>query len=87
MRQTSAIGELLVEELQDELSRRTVRVARLRSLGRTVNPDMLPPLYDPQLLWMAPQGFTLGGTERLTTRGKMTEYGQTWLVRLKENTT
>lgn len=75
------VGELLVGERQDELLRRTSRVATLSGGdGRRV--DLLPPLYDVTLLWVAPQGFVLAGTERVVLPdGRALELSQAWWAR------
>ncbi|MBK6335559.1 MAG: hypothetical protein IPF60_07225 [Betaproteobacteria bacterium] len=55
---------------------RHVRIARLVSLIRIVGPEDLPTLYDPMLIAMSPQAFTLAGFERI----EGTDYAQSWLV-------
>ncbi|MBK7791592.1 MAG: hypothetical protein IPJ62_03165 [Betaproteobacteria bacterium] len=55
---------------------RHVRIARLVSLIRIVGPEQFPTLYDPVLIAMSPQAFTLAGFERI----EGTDYAQSWLV-------
>jgi hypothetical protein len=77
-------GELLVVQQTDPTLRRAVRVARLNRLGTEAGAlHALPPLYDAQLLWMGPQGFTLSGVERLQGRAEgYVAFAQSWWVRL-----
>ena len=70
------VGYLRVEQLYDEELLRHVRIARLVSLIRIVGPEQFPTLYDPVLIAMSPQAFTLAGFERI----EGTDYAQSWLV-------
>jgi len=70
------VGDLRVEQLYDEELLRHVRIARLVSLVRVVGPGDFPTLYDPVLIAMRPQAFTLAGFERL----EGVDYAQSWLV-------
>ncbi|HQR10757.1 MAG TPA: hypothetical protein PLW68_05455 [Casimicrobiaceae bacterium] len=65
-----------MEQLFDEELKRHVRIARLASLTRVIGPDELPTLYDPKLIAMSPQAFTLAGFERI----EGADYAQSWLV-------
>jgi hypothetical protein len=65
-----------VEQLYDEKMLRHVRIARLISLARVIGPEEFPALYDPMLIAMSPQAFTLAGFERIDG----TDYAQSWLV-------
>ena len=49
---------------------------RLRERFASAGPDALPALYDPVLVAMSPQAFTLMGFERI----EGAEYAQSWLV-------
>jgi hypothetical protein len=73
---TPVVGDLRVEQLYDEELLRHVRIARLVSLVRVVDPEDLPTLYDPVLIAMSPQAFTLAGFERINGA----DYAQSWLV-------
>ena len=73
-------GDLRVEQLYDEELRRHVRIARLVSLVRVVGSDDLPLLYDPVLIAMSPQAFTLAGFERI----EGVDYAQSWLVAARD---
>jgi len=70
------VGELRVEQLYDEELLRHIRIARLVSLVRVTGPEELPALYDPQLIAMSPQAFTLAGFERIDGA----DYAQSWLI-------
>ena len=71
-----AVGDLRVEQLYDETLRRHVRIARVLNSLRPKNPDELPTLFDPVLLAMSPQAFTLTGFERI----EGVDFAQSWLV-------
>lgn len=71
-----AVGDLRVEQLYDEDLLRHLRLARLVDLARAAGPDALPALYDPVLIAMSPQAFTLAGYERI----EGADYVQSWLV-------
>ena len=71
-----AIGDLRVEQLFDEELLRHLRFARLVDVARASGPDALPALYDPVLVAMSQQAFTLMGFERVDGA----EYAQSWLV-------
>ncbi len=73
---TPVVGDLRVEQLYDDELLRHVRIARLVSLIRVVDPEELPTLYDPVLIAMSPQAFTLAGFERIDGA----DYAQSWLV-------
>lgn len=73
-----AVGDLRVEQLYDETLNRHIRIAQLLNPLRPVRPEQLPTLYDPVLLAMSPQAFTLTGFERLDG----VDYAQSWLVTL-----
>ncbi len=69
------MGDLRVEQLYDEALRH-VRIARLLNPLRPKGSDELPTLYDPILLAMSPQAFSLTGFERI----EGVDYAQSWLV-------
>ena len=74
---TPAVGDLRVEQLYDEDLLRHVRIARIVSLVRVTGAEEMPALYDPVLIAMSPQAFSLAGFERIGG----TDYAQSWLVR------
>jgi hypothetical protein len=69
-------GDLRVEQLYDEDLLRHLRLARLVDLDRSAGREALPALYDPVLVAMSPQAFTLMGFERIDG----VDYAQSWLV-------
>ncbi|MFO1314055.1 MAG: hypothetical protein U1F58_00495 [Burkholderiales bacterium] len=71
-----AVGDLRVEQLYDEDLLRHLRLARLVDLARSSGPDALPALFEPVLIAMSPQAFTLAGYERI----EGADYVQSWLV-------
>ena len=73
-----SVGDLRVEQLYDEDLLRHLRLARLVDIARSAGPDALPALYDPVLVAMSPQAFTLMGFERI----EGVEYAQSWLIAL-----
>lgn len=77
------VGELLVCERLDPLLRRTTRVATLTSFGDAKTADLLPPLFDAAVVWMAPQGLVLSGIERIALDdGREVEVAQAWWARV-----
>ncbi|WP_028997084.1 hypothetical protein [Azohydromonas australica] len=57
-------GDLRVQEAAAEaMGRRLCRVATLHALDRAIEDQLLPPLHDVALLWIAPLGMVLGGIE------------------------
>ncbi|MFO1323317.1 MAG: hypothetical protein U1F15_04560 [Burkholderiales bacterium] len=70
------VGDLRVEHLYDEDLLRHLRLARLVDPVRSSGPDALPVLYEPVLIAMSPQAFTLSGYERI----EGADYAQSWLV-------
>ena len=61
-----------------------VPVYNLPGIGSVLNfaPDVLAELFEPQIVAMSPQAFTLSGIERVGERS----YAQSWLVRSVEDT-
>jgi hypothetical protein len=71
------VGDLRIEEVNDETLRRYVRMARLVNVSRPRERDALVTLYDPILIAMSPLAFTLSGFERVGEQ----DFAQSWLVR------
>ena len=71
------IGDLRIEEMRDEQVMRYVRMARVLVLDRPRRTEVLGELFEPQIIAMSPQAFTLSGYERLGDQ----LYAQSWLVR------
>jgi hypothetical protein len=76
MNSPSATGDLRVEQIFDEELHRYLRMARVVNVGRPKNTDELPPLYEPMLIAMSPQAFSLAGFERVDGA----DFAQSWLV-------
>ena len=55
------IGDVRVEEIRDEALLRYVRVARVLVLDRPRQVEVLGELFEPQIIAMSPQAFTLSG--------------------------
>ncbi len=70
------IGDLRVEEMHDEQLKRYVRMARVLVLDRPRKADVLGELYEPVIIAMSPQAFSLSGYERVGDQC----YAQSWLV-------
>ena len=81
--ESGLLGDLVVIEARDELLKRTVRIAHLLPGSYSNTGELLPPLIEPALPWMAPHGFALGGFEPLACApGEApADYAQTWRVR------
>lgn len=71
------IGDLRIEEIRDEQLMRYVRTARVLRLDRPRHADVLGELFEPQIIAMSPQAFTLSGYERVGDQC----YAQSWLIR------
>ncbi len=71
------IGDLRIEEIRDEQLMRYVRTARVLVMDRPRAADVLGELFEPQIIAMSPQAFTLSGYERVGDQC----YAQSWLVR------
>jgi len=82
-REPGFVGELLVWERHDDLLRRSTRIATLVEGVRPGENEVLPPLFDATLVWMAPQGLVISGIERLRVgrRPELAEFAQAWWCR------
>jgi hypothetical protein len=80
-RDEGVVGELLVIEGKDPVLGRSARVAQLVRASDARRDDLLPPLVDPLLVWMAPLGFVLAGVERDDVEGRARHLAQSWWVR------
>ena len=75
------VGELRVAEERDEQLGRPVLRATLVDPVTAHTRELLPALHQPVLLWMGPNGFTLGGYERVGDGDRLADFAQTWWVR------
>ena len=74
-------GDLSIDEMTQSAFGRAVRVARLRHPTRpTAVPELLPSLFDPQMLQVEGNNMVLTGIERELIDGQMVDYAQTWLA-------
>lgn len=73
-------GRLLVGQSRKRMFGRTVRLARL--VDDEESRDLLPPLLDAKLLWVADNKMTLSGFERIAVSGRNVDFVQTWLATL-----
>lgn len=75
------IGDLRIAEERDGTLSRTLLRATLVDARAAHLRELLPALHQPVLLWMGPDGFTLGGYERLALNDRVADVAQTWWVR------
>ena len=73
--QKAIVGELRVEQLEDGARRRSLKLARLIAQDSWRGLERLT-LYEPVLVGMSQQAFTLSGFERAGD----VDYAQSWLV-------
>lgn len=79
----AAVGELRDEEFVASAFGRTVKVARLLHRERPQSvPELLPSLFDVELLKLDQETMVLAGIERESIEGRLTDFAQTWLARL-----
>ena len=69
-------GYLRGEWVFDDILRREVKFARLVNVVCVIGPDDLPPRFDPTLIAMSAQAFTLSGFERV----EGVDHAQSWMV-------
>ncbi len=81
-------GDLSIEEMTQSAFGRCVRVAHLRHPTRpTAVPELLPPLFDPQMLQVERNNMVLSGIERELVDGQFVDYAQTWLAEYQPEAT
>jgi hypothetical protein len=74
-------GDLSIDEMAQSAFGRAVRVAHLRHPTRpTAVPELLPSLFDPQMLQMEKNRMVLAGIERELIDGQMVDFAQTWVA-------
>lgn len=74
------VGDMRFEEIRDATLMRYVRTARVLVFERPRAACVLAELFEPQIVAMSPQAFTLAGIERVGDRS----YAQSWLVRMPD---
>ena len=77
------VGDLLTSETADGGRKGTVTVARLQDdAGGSPMIELIPTLYSPVLVILAPRGLLLSGHERIRERERVVrEYVQGWWAR------
>lgn len=81
-RQEPVVGDIECYTLDDPHLRRPVRIAKLTRSADGLRPELIPPLYDAQVIALGALGATITGIERLTPqRGGLVEVAQSWWVR------
>jgi hypothetical protein len=73
--QKPIVGELRIEQLEDAARRRSLKLARLIAQDSWRGLERLT-LYEPVIVGMSQQAFTLAGFERAGD----VDYAQSWLV-------
>jgi hypothetical protein len=80
--QPPVVGQLVCFTLDDPHLHRPVRVAKLTHTEAGTRPELIPSLYDAQVIALGAMGATITGIERLAARrGVMVEVAQSWWVR------
>lgn len=80
--QTPVVGELDCFMFDDPHLKRPVRVAKLTTVHDATRPELIPSLYDAQVITLGAMGATITGIERLPApRGGLLEVAQSWWVR------
>ena len=80
--QTPVIGELECFMLDDPHLHRPVRIAKLTRTSDAMRPELIPSLYDAEIITLGAMGATITGIERvLSPRGALLELAQSWWIR------
>ena len=80
--QSPVVGELECFMFDDPHLRRSVRVAKLTRTVDATRPELIPSLYDAQVITLGAMGATITGIERLASpRGGFVEVAQSWWIR------
>lgn len=76
------VGDLVIDEwVQGSAFNRVVRRARLLTTDHSVQVDIIPPLFDPQLIKMTRGQMILHGHQIHTWQEKAVHYSQVWVLR------
>jgi hypothetical protein len=70
-------GDLSILDVRDDGVNRSIKTARLVYQG--FSGPRMELLYEPHIVWMNENRFTLQGFERVAHDGKVIEYAQSWL--------
>ena len=79
--QSPVEGELECYTADDAHLRRVVRVAKLTRITDARRPELIPSLYDADVITLGNTGAVITGIERLATRDGFIEFAQSWWVR------
>jgi hypothetical protein len=71
------LGHLIIDEENDELINRTIRVARLIATNTHAQPQIK--LYDATIVYASTDWIVLAGTERVETTSGIRLYAQQWI--------
>jgi hypothetical protein len=80
-RQQPTEGELECFMLDDPHLRRTVRIAKLTLTADAQRPELIPSLYDADVITLGRTGAVITGIERLPAETGVVEFAQSWWVR------
>ncbi len=84
--QKPVIGELECFMLDDPHLHRPVRIAKLTRTSDATRPELIPSLYDAEIITLGAMGATITGIERLPSRrGVLVELAQSWWIRFIDN--
>lgn len=77
------VGNLVIEDwLEGSVFKRPVRYARLLTETHQIPADIIPPLFEPAVIKMTANQFTLQGYQIGTRDGASVHYMQSWAVRM-----
>lgn len=80
-RQEPIEGELVCFTVDDPHLRRHVRIAKLTRTEDARRPELIPSLYDAEVITLGRMGAVITGIERLPAESGMVEFAQSWWVR------
>ena len=80
-RQEPIEGELECFMVDDPYLRRTVRIAKLTRTADARRPELIPPLYDADVITLGRTGAVITGIERLSAGDGVVEFAQSWWIR------
>ena len=83
----SFTGNLVVEDwVEGSAFKRPVRYARLLTSDHLIPADIIPPLFEPDIIKITGSQMTLHGHQISTRDGVATHYIQAWVVRMTSPT-
>lgn len=78
-------GDLVILDVRDDGVNRVIRTARMTDYS--YGTKRVEVLYEPHIVWMNEDRFTLAGFERVLNEGKVVEYAQSWLCYVENEAT